>query len=776
MKCPVYHAVACLSGLVFSTGLVFAGTQEILKNGNFAQVLHGWQVNPVLIAQPPFVAAENAIDLAPWLGMSEFGQGVLVSQPVNVPLEAGDLLTVGLDVRRTSAFWPLDGRTAAVSLEMIDSDGQRQVERVLHVSNEELIDTAYGRFTATYTVPGDRVRLVGFSIENAGDGHLFVRNASLLAPRESGPLPQLAGVAPAAVAYGQTLTLNGSAFGTAPGRVLVGGCSDGVQIESWSDTQVRISLGDPSIGGTVVIEREGVRTWQSRFVRLTSPYFTLTLKPVSLMMGHGGGDAVETLPGRAADLAVFVRFFNGYAPPDGLHLSGSDAMILSGMAAGMSFHENPVRGAGGSILRVETAGWQPGLHTVSVTASDGHGRTRTAEAVVWVRDLATFAWNLQSGDPLDGAHFTSQGEVSIYAAGADAEDEPVWIYPFADAIEVTSSNPAVIEVYHEAGLFGGYSLLVHDSGSATITTVFPDSSSVPVNVSATIPASPRISGSGFTHPIMTNFPGEATEENRNTFFFSATDTFTQVSVGWNSDLAGGGFGGIGANRTWHFYAGETLHPGNYLVSGGGYVGGVLLRTSRILRVVNDPLTGLLHGQVADFTGGSHGHGTYGRIEFYDADTGELVYTDEVFGGDGFGGYTLSRIPPGSYKIFWAGDIWAEDSPTQWYPNADNFAAARVVEIAAGSGVEGIDFLFVPSPAPPSAPRITSVPVADRATGSFSISFEAEDNVEYALQKSLTMGDNTWVTVATTYAWGGEATLEDPTYTEEKAFYRVVRLP
>lgn len=778
MKSPISHVMACLGVLLLSTGSVVASGQEILQNGDFAQVLHGWQVNPELAAQPPFVAQDNAINLSPWMGMSEFADGVLVSQPLNVELETGDVLTVGLDVRRTDDFWPTAGRTAAVSLEMLDDSGQRHVERVLHVPNDELIGTDYGRFTASYTVPADCVRLVGFSIQKAGDGYLLARNASLLAPRAGGPLPQLSGVTPSAVAYGETLTLSGSGFGSTPGTVLVGGAREGVTIQSWNDSKIQLTLADPSNGGEVLVEREGARSWQTRFVRLTSPYFTISLRPASATMGHGPASAVpETLPGRAAHLAAFIRFFNGYIPPDGLQLAGEDGPIaMAPASAETAFHQNPVHGPGGSIVRVDTTGWVPGTHTVSVTATDGDGRKRTADTVIRVLDIAAFTWRLQSGDPLDGMEFTSQGQFSMFAEATDANGEPIWIYPFADAIEVTSNNPAAIEVYHKPGIFGGYDLLVHNTGSATITTTFPDGSTNTTGVSAVIPAAPRITGSGFDLSTMTNFPGQATEENRNSFFFSATDTMTQVSVGWDSNLESDGFGGSGASRSWGFYAGESLNPGRYLVTAGGTVEGVQLRTGRILRVINDPNTGLIEGRVADMTGGGHGHGTYGRIEFYDADTGDLVYEDEIFGGDGFGGYMLSRVPPGSYKIFWAGDIWDESSPTQWYPNADTFADANVVEIGAGSAIKDIDFLFVPSPVPPIAPRVRVDPVVDRDAGTFSITFEAEDNVEYALQKSLTMADNTWVTVTTTYAWGGEATLEDTTFTETNAFYRIVRLP
>lgn len=770
MKRWLLSSAARFGGLCLFSASVFATSYEVLDNGDFSQVLHGWWMSPALGGVAPFLPGENAVETAPWVGMDEFPDGPLLAQPLNLDLQPGDLLQVGLDARRMFASWPTFGMSAGVALELMDGSGQRYWERVLEIDNSELVDADWQRFTATYEVPGDRVRLVGFVIEKLGHGSLYVRGASLEAPRAGGQRAQLQTVAPAAAHYGEPVVLTGTGFGSAQGRVLVGGATAGVGIQSWTDTRVEITLAPPSTGGEVQVESlAGVRSWQSRHLRLASPHFRIEVRPVAEMHGPGGA-VVETLPGRPADVAVFVRFFNGYAPEGGVVLTAGGAG-----GADMSFSINPVPGPGGAVARVETTGWEPGLHEVTVRGTTGDDLEAMATTQIRVVDPSGLVWATNTG-PLNGAEFDRQGVYDLYPELFDEMGHHVWIHPMADAITVLSSNPAVLQVHNDPSLFGGFSILVHDSGEATVTTILPDGSSFESTVVVDLPSEPRITGSGFEKPVMTNFPGQDTGENRNQFFFSATSSFSSVSVSWGAELESDGFSGSGASRAWAFYAGEHLEPGSYVVSGGGTADGVRLSTGRILQVVNDPATGLVRGRMVALGGAGHGHGIYGIVEFYDAATEDLVHQVEVWGGDGFGGYVASRVPPGTYKLRWTGFEWdGPNAPSKWFPNADGFADAVAVEVAAGAELANVDFLMVP-PAPDFAPlALRSAPVADRAAGIFSMAIVAEDNVEYALQKSLTMGDNTWVTVATGWAWDGQLELEDPDYTEDVAFYRILRL-
>ena len=755
-----------VGGEAVSMGL---GEHQVIRNGDFADVLFDWGINPFFGHWLPFDAEEQAVSFARWLpeGNKEFDGGSVIYQPLNIPLHGSEQLQFSMELKRPY-FWAPEGATIAVYLEYIDSEKILSREKILHVPNQEVSSEEWTTFSVAHFVPSGMSRLVTLSLDMEGEVNTLARNVSLNSPVGGGPLPQVGKVEPAKVAYEEPFMIHGANLGSQEGEILIGGSGDGVEILQWSDTAVQVRLSDPCTGGRIaLVTAEGVPTWQKRAIRLTSPYYRADIRPTAADMNPL---PVEAMPGQEVQAAVFLGFFNGYTPGESIALSFPDESIVG------HFQYPEVSGQGGSIVTVNTTGWEPGLHYVAIEAADGINLPREVFFPIEIKQVAQAVLMFDSDVPLDGMAFTAQGRKNVWVNYYDDEGDPVhglWMAP----VQLSSSHPGAIQTFNTPGPWGGLDLLVHDSAEdVKITLTLPDGRSFVATVSASIPESPRITGSGFSQPTMSNLPGYELDpqENQNTFIVSATDSISSFSVSYPFGIEGSQFTGSGANRGFSFFIAEGVNPGRYLWTAGGRVDGESLRTARVLNVVNDPATGLISGKAVEF-GGGDGHGVEGSLEFYDADSGELIEVREVISFDAIDSYTVSRVPPGEYRLRWLSHEWAMvPHLPQWYPNAATFEEAETVVVAGGSEHLNIDFLMFPPKPLEIAPPFASPPGYNPVEGQFSIQIEAEENVEYVLERSYTMKENSWVGVASAWGWDGKATLMDTSATASSGFYRVRR--
>ncbi len=748
----------------FSLGseLIPAQSHELIRNGDFEEILYGWGVNPVFGANMPFDAEENALVLSPWLpDGSSFGGGMIAYQPLSVPFSGNEELALSVEVRQDGG-WSPPGRTVAIYLQYRDQNGEMIEDKVLHIENEAYDRESWSLFEETVFVPGSVVRLVALRVEMEGEMRSLARNISLQSPVGGEPIPHIGQVKPEAVPFGEPFILSGKYFGEQEGAVLIGGSAGGVTVHGWTDTEVELSLEDPSVGGRIVLVTDtGVPTWQQRSVRLTSPHFRAYIRPSMPEMMFPFPPAA--VPGETVRAAVFVRFFNEYSPAGGISIEFGEPGIDG------CFGYPSISRAGGTIVEVETGtDWEPGLHEIEIEVSDGQLLPQTVVFPIRIKEVSDFAITI-GGEDLDGQSFDRQGLHDLRYEFLDASGEPhddLRLVP----VVYSSSSPQAVDVFHEWGFHGGnLRLLVHDSaGDVTITATFPDGSSYDFNISATIPDSPRITHSYLSRPSMSNRPGYEMDprENQNSMNIQATGAISSVGVSHPFAVNGGRFTGSGNSRGYSFYAGEQVLPGPYLWTMGGRVDGESLGAARILTVYNDPATGMISGRVVEFDTG-HGHGVYGSIELYDAaDPSEPVDTQWIHGD--FDSYSLVTIPPGNYRLRWVSEH------TRWYPNASSFEEAETIEITAGSHHEAVDFFFLPPPAPVTPPKFHSAPGFDAGNQQFSFSIVAGDNVEYVLERSHTLRENSWVEVDSTWGWDGVADLTDHNATNSKAFYRVRR--
>jgi hypothetical protein len=746
---------------ILSLFTLSARAAEVVRNGNFNEVLVGWSLPEALGNVIPYSPEHGAADLRPD-GVDYSYRGIILCQPLSVPLAAGDTLDVSVDLRASSA--PSEGNSVAVYLEYLDASSTRHRVRVLNPTNSEISGSSWSTFNGQHTPAAGMTRLVGITLDMEGDGYFFADNVEVLSPAAGAPVPQLTTVSPSAVAYGGSVVIQGNHFGLVPGLVTIGGRTNGVTVQSWSQHQIVVVVNDPCAGGKLIVEAAGVRTWQPRSVAISSPYYTLNVQTDSL---GGQTDTVIAIPGQKLQFAVFAGFRNGFEPAGGIEFS-----VPGYTGEVVKFSANPVLKKGGTLMTFDTAALTPGVHELTVQGSGGGLLPRTATFRIDLRPVGNVAMVYYQSSveiPVAGAHFTAQGSIGIVVLITDTNANDItWDVP---RLPVTSSNPSALEMFVDPTPWGGNSLLVHGTGTAILTATTPDGTPWNASVSATIPAHPSFISAGFLDLPMVNSPATT-----NRFTFVASGDMSEVSWGYTTlgaTIEGGDWGGGNTSYSGTFVLNETVKPGDYMFNAAAKVGGQNITTRRRLQVVNAPTTGMVRGHVAQRGGDMHGHGASGMLEFYDATSGNKVFERHIweFSND----YLAPHIAPGLFKLRWVPEGYGGNLPDpQWFPNASNFAESQAVSVQANQIASQVNFFLTPTDVPPPPTEIVGAPIQNPTTGVFSLAIQTEQDVQYELHKSISLLDQSWWPMAWAWGDGTPQTLQDNGATGPVGFYRVIR--
>jgi hypothetical protein len=726
---------------------------EVVRNGNFDQVLVGWSLADALGNEIPYDAALGAANLHP-NSLDYSYRGSILAQPLNVPVSAGNTFEISVDLR--AAWTAPTGKTVAIYLEYLDGTSSRHRVKVLNPDNSAISDSAWTNFKATHPAPAGMTWLVGITLDKESEGAFLADNISVLSPSAGGPVPQLGPVTPSAP-YGGTVVILGDHFGSTPGRVTLGGSSDGVSIQSWTPQQIVIGINDPCAGGKLMVEAAGVRTWQPRHVAVSSPFYTLNIQPAKVI----------ATPGQKVKLPVFAGFRNGFEPVEGVQFSvpGYDSTVVQ-------FSGTPVLHKGGTLMTFDTTTLTAGVHELTVQSTGGGLLPRTASFTIDLRQVSKvelFYYQDSNKIPLEGANFTAQGKVDLVFEVTDGNGKEItWDIP---PLPLTSSNPTALGIFLDPMPWGGNSLLMHGTGAAVLTATTPDGTVWNTSVGATIPAAPKFVSGGFF-----NFPMSNAPDTTNYFTVEATSAMSSVSWGYSTlgaSIQDTLWGSGNLSFSGSFVLNEAAKPGSYLFHASARVNGTDITTSRILQVVNAPGTGMIRGHVAQLGGEMHGHGATGTLEFYDASTGTKLF--EQFIWEWSNDYTAVHVTPGIYKLRWVPQGHGSGLPEpQWYPNAASLAQAQPLQVQANLLAENVNFFLAPSDAPLPPPQITGQPVLDSQTGVFALTISTDESIEYELQKSLTLQEQSWWPVSWCYGDGQPQTLQDSVMNAPFGFYRVLR--
>lgn len=746
-----FVASICLA-IHLSAGL--SSGAELVRNGDFAQVMAEWGIPDVLRPWYPYQHPSGRVALHP----DAFGySGPVLEQTLNVSGIASQTVQVSIDL---GADWALPlGQSYAVALDYLDNVAVRHRVTVIAPDNSLIPVGSMAPFSASYSFPADASKLVAMVILKNSYGDAHADNVSLThSTLVAGSVPVLLSVDPPTALYGQSITLHGRNFGSTQGTVTTGGSTDGVGITSWTDDAVVVQLDDPCAGGSIILEAAGCRTTQDRNVGIASPHFRVRA---------GEGPFVAT-PSQTVRVPVFVDFRSGFTNAD-----GPVTLTAPTPPAPVAFSPPTVADHGGSFAVVDTSGLAAGVYTFTVRGdAPGALLPRFTTFQIDVRTVSTITATYSSGAvdvPLSGGTFTAQGGVPIMVAVLDQNSTDI---TFSVASPTwTSSNPGVVDVFVEPPPFGGVQLLVKGNGGATIVATMPNGAHWDFPVTVSLPGSPLVVSHAFQYPVMDN-----SGSPEGSFYFLASHNITYFSWGVSSlgiTFGDGSFGDGGLSYTGKFTVDTGANPGRYLFTAGADTSSGSIGSRIILDVVNAPSKGLLRGEVAvSGSPGTHGEAS-GELEFYDATTGALAFSTSIWSMSST--YTAPYLTPGSYKLRWVSSGPTSSGLTQWLPNSKSIANAQPVVIAAGGSLTGIDFFLNPEEATPLPPTLTQAPAMNTNTQTFSLAAHLEDGVTYLLQKSFSLTEDSWFTIGTVYGSGAPQVLEDAQATEPTAFYRLVRL-
>lgn len=731
---PILIAIIAFTTITAIT----ANSTELVRNGNFDQVLVDWGVDDALGSWIPYEHPGGTVNLHP---SSPNGYvGTIISQPLNVNGIANQTVDISIDL---GCDWnPPEGNSIALYLEYIDNGGVRQRAKVINPDNLTIPVGSLDTYTASYTFPPEAVLLAGIAIDKLYSGSIRADNISLASSTLStGPIPHLKSITPTAIAYGNTVEIKGNSFGSSQGRVFIGQSTNGVTVQSWTSNLIVALVTNACTGGNIQVDALGPRTCEKRNLDITSPHF---LVDVSL-------DNNIALAGQQLQIGVRANFAGGFTTTTGVQFKVTEAPLAG------TFLPNPVMRDGGSLLTFDTTGLTNGMHTFTVCGIETNSPDRTKEFTLDIRSVGNLECTIGTNS-LDGYAFSNQTPVTATTTLTDTLGNDI-TYNIPKATW-TSSSPTIIDVFQEYTPWGSLYLLPHTTGSATIQATLPNGSNYNFAVTVTVPADPYVIAHYCTSATMSNDPTETNE-----LFFHASGPMSYYSYSI-SDLGvntGNSYwNGDNSSHTYEFTLYANEKPGTYMFHSSGTVSGENISDGCLLHVVNNPTTGMIKGHLSLFDIDRPGAG--GFLYFYDTN-GVLQFTRDIW--EWTFNYTLPSIPPGNYKLCY--ELDAELS--QWFPNATNYITADTVTIVAGSTLENVNFTFSSSDEPIPPPPISS---SLCHTGTvFSFSVQTTNGLNYDFQKSANLKDGSWFTLEQIWGDNTSKLLEDTNAVDSMSFYRVL---
>lgn len=652
-----FYAFARFFGLVTIVicSLTSARAVELLENSTFDTTVAPWQVAPELRPWSPLTGS-SAISMHP----AAFSyNGDIITQNLNVTGVGGVTVLVAFDIQKNSAP---PGRTVQVFLEYVDNVNSKHRVKVMDVDNDTVAAApASTPASGSVVLPADARKLTRIALVKQGFGEFVVDNIHATATGVTvNAVPVITGVAGSGL-YGTTVTVSGTGFGAAQGSFSIGG-GTGVAVQTWTNTQITATIQEPARSGTVLVISDFTEANGIFDFSITSPNFTIDMFDTEQ----------SVLKGAVATYSLKVGFHNGFTSTNGVNFFVPEA------ASAATFSPSPVFGSGGVLLSIDTSGFSPGTHVLTVQTLEDNSFARFAQIklTVGVPASAKFFVN---GAEVTSLNRSVQGEVSpfgfqLYDAGANALP--------TTGVVLSSTNPsAVLAVPRTTN--GINRVFIQDDGTANIRITAPDGFTADLPVTVALPASPKVIGVGV-------LPSPAPNSNAVDVTFNALATGS-VSVGCE-----GGLPNALANGDWNvdntaytavFRVPVGQKPAVHMFYGG--TGGNVRHFP--FEVVNDPATGAVVGEIRSLVRGGHPD-VSGTVEFYTTISGDTpVFTRSIFEFLSTS-YIAPSVPPGSYKIRFVPGMG--NRPT-WYPGASSHAGATPVTVAAGQTVQNIHF-FVES--------------------------------------------------------------------------------
>lgn len=745
---PAVRTVMC--ALLLSFACAASHALEAIQNGNFENGLQGWEIARDAPAWPVLLTNEDST-ISVSMHPGKAYRGPLIYQNLNVSGVAGSTVTASFDLERLDNYQTC-GRSIALYLEYVTNSGEHREARLLNPGD---CDYWGGTFSGSFTVPADAARLTRLSLVRVDKWGLSkADNVSLTVPDTAvvEPVPVISSISRESGSYGQSLTINGSGFGNLPfGRVTIGGAPAGF-INTWTNTQISLTLAPPATSGPVRVIVNGVES---------NGYFPFTVESPHYRIESSWGPT-RAVRGQTVRIPIGVRYVSGFSSGTGVTFS-----ISAGPAAPAAFQPSAVRGTGGTVLSIGTDGLAQGDYIWTITASEPSGGTVSFPVRVRVQEVGSITFYGEGpGGTISAVNALTRDRQGLFVLTADARDlqgQEISEVDLQEVLSWTSSNPQKVLAVRERG---SWRFSANENGAATLTVTTPHGFSANLPVTVSFPASPSFTLLTVTPSVVDN-SGSAT--------VAIAAEAAGISGNFYPTYSLGGLSGGYSNGGFRYDAvGDvgTLKPlGQSLVTVRNESGEI--SRSAAVTVINAPTRAVIRGFVFGLPAPdqSNPDDTRARVSLYDANTGELRLFYDVFSfANRDPRFEFAGIAPGSYKL----QVTPSDPPEdgrfyqpQWYPNAGSFAEAASIVVPAGGTAENLNLFYTKGPRP--NPEVVETWPAAFSTGvlldtSISVRFDRpmySVPFEFGSDRTFVVRDGNGNRVNGQYGWS---------YTENRATF------
>nr|NIP61106.1 PKD domain-containing protein [Gemmatimonadota bacterium]NIR81491.1 PKD domain-containing protein [Gemmatimonadota bacterium]NIT90338.1 PKD domain-containing protein [Gemmatimonadota bacterium]NIU34163.1 PKD domain-containing protein [Gemmatimonadota bacterium]NIU38314.1 PKD domain-containing protein [Gemmatimonadota bacterium] len=374
----------------------------------------------------------------------------------------------------------------------------------------------------------------------------------------------------------------------------------------------------------------------------------------------------------------------------------------------------------GSPLGVSTL--SAGGHTITVTATDSDGASRTASTTLTVEAAPNGAPTAEITAPADGSVFQEGESVAFDGSGSSDADGSIvsHLWDFGDGSAPVAGATAT-HAYPSAGTYT-VTLTVEDDGGATGTatiTITVEPPNQPPTATIEAPADGDVYPEGST----VTFKGTATDPE--------DGALTGASLEWTSDLDG-------ALGTGSDVSSSTLSVGTHTITLTATDGDGATGSASVSLTVQGASS--ISGKIV--RNGSRSTFSNVRVELKD-DSGAPLDTVET----DLSGYSFTDLPSGSYVV---APVRADMPPYRRF-----VTASKNVSLAPGESLTGLDFDFIV----PTVQLRADCPVSPcriAVGGRTSVSLEVQLDDILPDPVTRARGSLTWPSSLASYVRGSKA--------------------
>jgi len=181
--------------IICSFGPVIAYSANVIQNGDFQDGINNWNLYDragysnvsFAIEEYPFTSGNYMFNLHP--DVDEY-YGLIVYQPLNLTNVANQNIILSMNL--SNVYGVTNGQTICAYLAYVTNTNQLIQQKIAAYNNSDITDST--PVTATYTVPFNARKIIGFGLSKEGYGKFLVDDIVLEITSTVGALPVISNV------------------------------------------------------------------------------------------------------------------------------------------------------------------------------------------------------------------------------------------------------------------------------------------------------------------------------------------------------------------------------------------------------------------------------------------------------------------------------------------------------------------------------------------------------------------------------------------------------